>query len=97
MVVGVNRFTVPEEQGIPITRINPDLEIQQCEKLAGLKQKRDNRKVDQLLDNLKSAAEKDENLMPVILEAVQAYATVGEISGTLKECYGEYVPGETLK
>ena len=49
-----------------------------------------NQKVKQVLDKLHDAADKDANLMPVIIEAVKAYATIGEITGVLRKLYGEY-------
>ena len=62
----------------------------QAEKLSALKRRRDNVRVGRALDNLKRAAEDDKNLIPAILESVRSYATVGEITGALKEIFGTY-------
>ena len=62
----------------------------QKEKLINLKAERDNNKVENDLKALKEAASSEENLMPYIIEAVRAYATLGEICGILREVFGEY-------
>ena len=73
-------------------KIDPKIEEALVERLKMIKKQRDNTKVKETLEELKKAAEKDENLMPTILKAVKAYATVGEICDVLREVYGEYKP-----
>jgi methylmalonyl-CoA mutase N-terminal domain/subunit len=58
--------------------------------LRKLKKERDNQRVSQMLDRVRSVAKSDENVMPVMIDAVKAYATVGEISDALREAFGEY-------
>jgi methylmalonyl-CoA mutase N-terminal domain/subunit len=89
-IVGVNDFKTEEEVPIKILRIDPAVEKKQIERLKTLKNNRDKQKVKTVLDQLRSAAEKEENLMPPILNAVKAYATLGEICDVLREVYGEY-------
>ncbi len=90
IIVGVNEYTTGEDAAIPILRIDPKVEEKQVAGLQKLRRERDNRKVDEVLEELHYAAEKDENLMPVIIEAVKAYATIGEMCGVLRKIYGEY-------
>ncbi|MCK4439340.1 methylmalonyl-CoA mutase, partial [Candidatus Bathyarchaeota archaeon] len=90
IIVGVNEYTTGEDAAIPILRIDPKVEEKQIARLQKLRRERDNRKVDEVLEELHYAAEKDENLMPVIIEAVKAYATIGEMCGVLRKIYGEY-------
>jgi len=92
IIVGVNEYTIEEEEAetIPILRIDPKVEEEQIARLQKLKRERDNRKVREVLEKLHYAAEKNENLMPTIIEAVKAYATLGEICDVLRAVYGEY-------
>ncbi len=91
IVVGVNDYRIKDENiEIPILRIDPDVEKNQCRRLAQLREKRDNRKVKSRLDDLRDACRGEENLMYPILEAARVYATLGEIAGVLKEVFGEY-------
>ncbi|MDH5460565.1 MAG: methylmalonyl-CoA mutase family protein, partial [Candidatus Bathyarchaeota archaeon] len=69
---------------------DPKVEKEQVAKLQKLRRERDNRKVNEVLEKLHYATEKDENLMPTIIEAVKSYATLGEICGVLRKVYGEY-------
>ena len=64
--------------------------------LKKLRETRDNKKLEKSLSAMKSAAEKDENLMPFIITSVKAYATTGEISNTFREVFGEYRPREVF-
>jgi methylmalonyl-CoA mutase N-terminal domain/subunit len=92
VVVGVNKFQVEEDNsGRELLRVDPSVGTNQCKKLADLRAKRDNVRVQTVLEEVRKAA-KDEsiNLMPVIVEAVKAYATEGEICGVLREEFGEY-------
>ncbi len=90
IIVGVNRFQVEGEARPPLLRIDPSIERSQVRDLAKFKKIRDNGHVNRSLALLKSAAQGDDNLMPVILESVRAYATLGEICDVLREVFGEY-------
>ncbi|MEM2934679.1 MAG: methylmalonyl-CoA mutase family protein [Methanocellales archaeon] len=90
VIVGVNKYTIEEEIKIPILRPDPEVERLQKARLAALKQRRDNKKVKECLEKLRIAAMDNVNLMPVILEAVKAYATIGEMCDVLREVFGEY-------
>ncbi len=90
IVVGVNKFQVEEEAPIPVLRIDPELERAQVERLRAMRARRDARAVAAALDAIESAAQGTENLMPLIVEAVESYATVGEISDRLRKVFGEY-------
>ena len=90
VVVGVNEFETEERTPIPILRIDPAVEKKQIKRLNMIKRKRNSVKVSDVLDELRHAAEGEENLMPVIFEAVKEYASLGEICGMLREVFGEY-------
>jgi methylmalonyl-CoA mutase N-terminal domain/subunit len=90
VVVGVNRYTVDEATSIPILRIDPEIERSQVERLKKLRARRDNARAQAALKEVEATARSDRNLMPVILNAVKAYATVGEISDGLRRVFGEY-------
>jgi methylmalonyl-CoA mutase N-terminal domain/subunit len=96
VVVGVNQFQMEEEPPKDLLRVDPAVRISQIERLKKLKSERDNEKVTAILEELRSAAEGDAGLMPVILEAVRAYATLGEICDALREVFGEYQPVSTV-
>jgi methylmalonyl-CoA mutase, N-terminal domain len=89
-VVGVNRFPVEEEKPIPIQHIDEALETKQVERLRGLRARRDPQPWKESLAGVEDAARSSANLMPPILAAVEAYATVGEISDTIRKVFGEY-------
>ena len=90
-IVGVNNYRIEkEEYAIKLLRVDPHVENEQVTNLQNLKKTRDNRKAEEMLDKLEVSAEKDENLMPAIIEAVKAYATLGEICDVLRKVYGEY-------
>jgi len=92
-VVGVNIFVDEEEKlEIPLLKINqPEVERKQIERLRKVKEERNNNKVKDKLEALRSAAEKGENIMPYVLDAVRVYATLGEIMSVLKEVHGEWI------
>jgi methylmalonyl-CoA mutase N-terminal domain/subunit len=90
VVVGVNRFAVDEEKPIPIQRIDESLERKQVERLCALRARRDRAPWQAALRQIEAAARSGENLMPRILAAVEANATVGEISDTMRKVFGEY-------
>ncbi len=89
-VVGVNRFTVEEEKAIPTLHIDESLEGKQVERLKALRGRRDPQPWKDSLKKIEDAARSGENLMPHIVTAVEAYATVGEISDALRKVFGEY-------
>jgi methylmalonyl-CoA mutase N-terminal domain/subunit len=90
VVVGVNKFNVKEELEHQVLEIGMEVEQKQKERLSALRKRRDNAKVSQLLEKVKQVANTDENLMPILIETVKEYATVGEISDALREVFGEY-------
>jgi methylmalonyl-CoA mutase, N-terminal domain len=90
IVVGLNKFQVKEGPPKGLLRVDPTVGEMQKEKLVILRNERNNSDVEAHLQALKEAAGTDANLMPLILEAVKAYATLGEICGTLREVFGEY-------
>jgi methylmalonyl-CoA mutase N-terminal domain/subunit len=89
-VVGVNRFEVEEEKPIPIQRIDPSLEPKQVERVRALRAKRDAESCNKAISDVEAAARSGTNLMPPILSAVEASATVGEISDAMRRVFGEY-------
>lgn len=96
VVVGVNKFIDVDHENIAIHRLDERLEANQKKSLQLLKQERDQNKVLKRLDQLAVAAANQNNLMPAICDAVEAYATVGEVSNTLKKCFGEFKPVSTF-
>jgi len=90
IVIGVNDFTVEDEEAIEILRIDPRLESQQAERISEVRRKRDQAKCSNALSRLRKAAAGTDNLMPYILDAVRAYATEGEIMHTMVEVFGTY-------
>ena len=89
VVVGVNSY-VSDAATLPTLRIDPEIERAQVERLVGLRARRDGAKVKAALREVEDSARSDRNLMPGILRAVKAYATVGEISDALRQVFGEY-------
>lgn len=90
IVVGVNQFHVDEEKAVPIQRIDEALERKQVERIRALRAKRDPKPWQAAIKAVEDAARSAENLMPRILAAVEANATVGEISDAMRKVYGEY-------
>jgi methylmalonyl-CoA mutase, N-terminal domain len=90
IVVGVNEFLADDHRHIPTLRIDPEIERSQVKRVQALRAKRDAGKTKSALDELERRARTSENLLPAILSAVEAYATVGEISDALRRVYGEY-------
>ena len=90
IVVGVNDYVAEKEKSIEILQIPDQLGDQRKKQLVELRRTRDNRRVSQTLKDLAAAARSDKNTMPCMLEAVRAYATLGEISDTLREVFGTY-------
>jgi methylmalonyl-CoA mutase N-terminal domain/subunit len=90
IVVGVNSFGIGEEKAVPLQRIDEALERKQVERLRALRAKRDPVKCAAALKRVEETARGTGNLMPVIVEAVEAHGTVGEISDAMRHVYGEY-------
>jgi methylmalonyl-CoA mutase N-terminal domain/subunit len=96
VVVGLNRFQVDEKKPTNLLRVDPSVRLAQIEKLRRLRAERDHERVKKTLAELKSCAEGKGNLMIPILDAVKAYATLGEICDTLRHVFGEYQQIKTL-
>ena len=89
-VVGVNRFQTEALEVPEILRVDATVGERQAQRLAALRASRDNAAVQASLERIREAARGTENLMPLFVEAVEAYATMGEICGVLREEWGEY-------
>ncbi len=89
VVVGVNDFVVHDEAEPEIHRVNPRIGQRQAERLAALRARRDNAAVERLLAKLQLAAEGTDNLVPIMVECVENYVTLGEISHRLRRVWGE--------
>jgi len=90
VVVGVNQYTSEEQTPLELLEIDESVASKQLERLNKLKSRRDSDKVHQLLDKVRQIASSEENIMPVLIEAAKAYATVGEITDALRDVFGEY-------
>jgi methylmalonyl-CoA mutase N-terminal domain/subunit len=90
IVVGVNKYQGQAEPEMPLLRLNPELEIRQVERLRALRARRDHAPWQQSLRQLSDAAKSGANLMPHIVQCVEALATVGEIADSLRAVFGEY-------
>jgi methylmalonyl-CoA mutase N-terminal domain/subunit len=90
VVVGVNDYVMPEERPMELMCIDQRATEAQLEKLSELKRQRDQHQVTAVLDRLREAARGTTNLIPLVLEAVECDTTLGELSDTLREVFGEY-------
>jgi methylmalonyl-CoA mutase N-terminal domain/subunit len=90
VVVGVNRFTTEERASVPLYRVDETLERKQVERVRALRARRDQEKWRAAIQAIEDAARSGENLMPRIIQAVESYCTVGEISDCLRRVFGEY-------
>ena len=90
VIVGVNRFETNEESDVEIVRVDPSVRERQIEKLERLRDGRDASAVSAALDAIQQAAATDDNLVPLMLDAVKQSATLGEISDALRQVWGEY-------
>jgi len=90
VIVGVNAFRSAGETRPPSFRIDDNIRLLQSQKLEALKGKRDHEKVASCLKRIKEHATNNENLMPVVIDAVENFCTLGEISDTLRAVFGEY-------
>ncbi len=89
-IVGVNKYVVDASAPIPVLKIDPAVERRQIERTKRVKKERDQAKHLRAMQDLRGACQTDKNLMPFVLEAVRAYATLGEISDVFREAYGAY-------
>ena len=96
VVVGVNKFQIQEDETIPILKVDEKIERNQIERVRAVREKRDQSKAEKALAKLEEAARGDENMLPRILEAVENYVTVGEISHRLRKVWGEYREAVTI-
>ncbi|HYE66534.1 MAG TPA: methylmalonyl-CoA mutase family protein [Pyrinomonadaceae bacterium] len=96
ILVGVNRFQIEEETTVPTLRIDPAIEQAQTERVRSLRERRNGAAAEAALVKLEEAASGTENLLPRILDCVEAYATVGEISHRLRRVWGEYREAVTV-
>jgi methylmalonyl-CoA mutase, N-terminal domain len=96
VVVGLNKFQQEETPPRNLLRVDPAVRDSQMAKLKALKAERNHQAVASSLAALKACAQGSDNLMPAIMEAVKAYATLGEICDTLREVFGEYTAVSTL-
>jgi methylmalonyl-CoA mutase N-terminal domain/subunit len=90
VVVGVNRFQQEQEKSIDIQRIDEALERKQVERVRGLRLRRDKTAWEAAIRKVEDAARSGDNLMPHMIDAVENYCTVGEISDALRRVFGEY-------
>ncbi|MBP1923038.1 methylmalonyl-CoA mutase N-terminal domain/subunit [Halorubrum alkaliphilum] len=93
VIVGVNEFQVDEEPEMDLEEVDPEQEAEQRARLEEVKADRDDEAVEAALAGLREAARGDENVMPHVVDAVKAYATVQEISDVFRDEFGEYQPG----
>ena len=90
IIVAVNKFQLQQEEAIPILRVDDSIRQMQAEKLRTLRSRRNPAKCDNILQQLNDKAHSDENIMPIVIEAVESHCTLGEIADTLREVFGEY-------
>jgi len=90
VVVGVNRYQVPEERSPDLLRVPLEVEQRQTDRVRRVKRERDGSAARAALKRVRAAAESGENLMPPLIAAVQAMCTVGEISDVYREVFGQY-------
>jgi methylmalonyl-CoA mutase N-terminal domain/subunit len=91
VIVGVNQFTIEKEAQPELLRVDPAVGQEQTRRLKEMQNKRDTSAVDRALAAVSLAAKAGENIFPAVLDAVRAYATLGEICGVLRQVYGEYL------
>lgn len=92
ILVGVNAFEVEEDLQLERLQVDPSIEAEQCQRLADLRERRDQTRVHEMLSHLEKAAEGDNNLVPIFIESVEQNITLGEICNTLRQVWGEYDP-----
>ena len=90
VVVGVNRYEIEEDAEPDLLHVDPETRDRQIDRLESVKEERDDEAVEASLDAIEAAIENDENVMPPIIDAVKAYATMGEIMAVFEDHYGAY-------
>lgn len=90
IIVGMNKFQTDEKNAAPVFKVDDSVQRRQTEKLKSLKSRRDNEKVKSCLEKVRACAAGTENIMPAVLDAVENFCTLGEISDELRAVYGEY-------
>jgi methylmalonyl-CoA mutase N-terminal domain/subunit len=90
VVVSVNKYIVETEQPPSVLEVNAEIENKQIQRITTLKRERDSSQVVRTLEQVKTVAKTNDNIMPALIDAARAYATVGEISDALREVFGEY-------
>ncbi len=90
VVVGVNKFAGGKDAPVELLRVSDEIRAQQSDRLQALRQSRDAERWSAALDGVERAARGDENVVPHVLEAVEASASVGEVAGRLREVWGEF-------
>lgn len=90
IIVGVNKFQASSESPVPGFKIDDSIRQVQSEKLERLRNSRNHAKCDNILQSLNDAACNGENIMPIVIKAVENKCTLGEIADTLREVFGEY-------
>jgi methylmalonyl-CoA mutase N-terminal domain/subunit len=96
IIVGVNKFTVPEEEPIETLHVSEAIAQAQRERLAELRARRDSARVSEILAQIETAARGNDPLMPLFIEAVEREATLGEICNVLRGVFGEYRPSVSI-
>jgi len=89
-IVGVNKYIMKEKLSYEILKVDPEVERRQIEHIRKLRAARDNSRVEEILRKMKEIAESSENILPITIEAVKSYATIGEICNVLRDVFGEY-------
>jgi methylmalonyl-CoA mutase, N-terminal domain len=92
VIVGVNRFNESSQSDVPLLRVGADLEAEQVERVRAVRRERDQAAVDRNLDAVRRGAERDDNLLPLMRDALAARATVGEVCNALRQVFGVYQP-----
>jgi methylmalonyl-CoA mutase, N-terminal domain len=96
IIVGVNSFTTGYEPPADILKVNPAIEEKQRSRVARVRAKRDQQAAQNSLARVEQAARDGSNLMPPIIDAVRAWATLGEIADAMRRVFGEYRPANEL-
>ena len=90
IIVGVNKFGLQKEEPIPVFKVDDSIRVHQVEKLTILKSSRDQQAVKNALEAVRSHAIDGSNIMPSVVNAVEQYCTLGEISDVLRQIFGEF-------
>jgi len=90
IIGGVNKYVEEENKDIRILQVDESIQKKQIDRLTKLKKSRDNKAVENSLNDLKKAADSNKNIIPYILKCGENYCTIGEISNSLRQIWGEY-------